>query len=343
MAVTIRDIAKKAGVSRGTVDRVLHNRKGVNEEVASRVRTIANELGFIPNLAGKALATRKQPLRIGCLLPSIGNPFFSDVIAGFRQAERELADFGVSVDIMEVKSFDRSVHLDAIETLQSKRYDGLCITTINVEPVIAAIDKITEAGTTVVTVNTDISDTHRLCYVGPDYYLGGTTASGLLSLVCKQIEQKILIVTGSFNIKGHQERIRGFLEGLTERKMPHTIVDVIESLDDNDKAYERTLSCLKMNPETNCLYLTAAGVQGACKAVQELGKAGIIRILCFDDIPTTKTLIKEGVITFTICQEPQRQGYDAIQKLFFHLMNQQEPVVDTITRTIIKIRENLDD
>jgi LacI family transcriptional regulator len=162
-------------------------------------------------------------------------------------------------------------------------------------------------------------------------------------LVCKQIEQKILIVTGSFNIKGHQERIRGFLEGLTERKMPHTIVDVIESLDDNDKAYERTLSCLKMNPETNCLYLTAAGVQGACKAVQELGKAGIIRILCFDDIPTTKTLIKEGVITFTICQEPQRQGYDAIQKLFFHLMNQQEPVVDTITRTIIKIRENLDD
>lgn len=342
MAVTIRDIAKKAGVSRGTVDRVLHNRKGVNEDVALRVRTIADELGFIPNLAGKALANRKQPLRFGCLLPSIGNPFFTDVIAGFRQAERELSDFGVSVDIFEIKSFDRAVHLEAIKTLERKQYHGLCITTIDVEPVIEAIDRIADAGTTVITVNTDISDTHRLCYVGPDYYLGGATASGLLALTSQE-QQRILIVTGSYHIKGHQERIKGFLEGLKKRMVNHCIIDTLESLDDNDLAYERTLSGLRAHPEINCLYLTAGGVDGACRAVKELGRTDAIRILSFDDIPSTKALVREGVIAFTLCQEPQRQGYDAIQKLFFHLMNQQEPVVDTITRTIIKIKENLDD
>ena len=53
MSVTIKDIAAAAGVSRGTVDRVLHKRMGVNPEVAQRVRLIADELGFAPNMAGK--------------------------------------------------------------------------------------------------------------------------------------------------------------------------------------------------------------------------------------------------------------------------------------------------
>lgn len=342
MAVTIRDIAKEAGVSRGTVDRVLHNRKGVNEEVAKKVREIADNLGFTPNLAGKVLARRKQPLRIGCLLPSIGNPFFDDVIAGFRQAERELSDFGVSLDITQIKSFDLDVHVKELKHLAANHYDGVCLTTLDVQPVIDAIDRIAESGTSVVTVNTDIDSSHRLFYVGPDYYLAGKTASGLSALSGKS-HKHILIVTGSFNMKGHQERIKGFLDGLRERNAPFTLVDTVESLDDDTYAYERTRSCLEKHDEINCIYLTAAGVQGACRAVKDLKRERSLSILSFDDIPITRRLVQEGVITFTICQQPQRQGYDAIQKLFTYLMNQAEPLVDTITQTIIKIRENIEE
>ena len=77
MAVTIKDIAAKAGVSRGTVDRALHNRKDVNPEVAKRIRRIVDAMGYIPNRAGKALAARKQPIRFGCLLPDKSNPFYN--------------------------------------------------------------------------------------------------------------------------------------------------------------------------------------------------------------------------------------------------------------------------
>lgn len=78
---------------------------------------------------------------------------------------------------------------------------------------------------------------------------------------------------------------------------------------------------------------------------QGLGRGDTLRTFSFDDVPITRTLVKEGgVITFTICQQPERQGYDAIQKLFTHLMNQQDPpIVDTITQTIIKIRENIEE
>lgn len=342
MAVTIREIARRAGVSRGTVDRVLHNRNGVNEETAMRIRAIAKELGFTPNLAGKALATRKQPLRIGCLLPSLGNPFFLDVIEGFKQAERDLSDFGVSVDILEVKSFEPSEHLWAIGELERKAYDALCLTTIDVEPVNEAITRLLSQGTTVVTVNTDISSADRLFYIGPDYYHQGTIAAGLLSLV-GTAEQHMLVVTGSFNIKGHNERIQGFLKGLESLGISYRILGMVESLDDDNISYQRTMEKLSGETSINCVYLAAAGVLGACNAVRDAGRQKKIRILSYDDIPSTRELVREGIITFTLCQEPYRQGYDAIQKLFYHLMNQQDPVNDTITKTIIKIRENVDD
>lgn len=137
----------------------------MNKEVAKRVQAIADDMGFTPNLAGKVLARRKQPLRIGCLLPSIGNPFFDDVIAGFRQAERELSDFGVVLDITQIKSFDLDVHLKELKHLEAKHYDGVCVTTLDVQPVINTIDRIAESGTTVVTVNTDIDSSHRLFFM----------------------------------------------------------------------------------------------------------------------------------------------------------------------------------
>ena len=111
MAVTIRQIAVVAGVSRGTVDRVLHNRPGVKPEIAEHVRKISQDLGYEPNRAGKILAARKQPLKIGCFLPSIGNPFFNDVIEGFHRAEAELSDFGITIELREVKGYDVRVHI----------------------------------------------------------------------------------------------------------------------------------------------------------------------------------------------------------------------------------------
>lgn len=343
LAVTIKDIARESGVSRGTVDRVLHNRNGVNPEVAQRVRSIASEMGFFPNRAGKVLAARKQPIRFGCLLPSIGNPFFDDLMVGFHLAEKELADFGVSVDILQVKSFDKTIHLKAIEKMRANNYQGLCITSLDVPEVKEAIDAITASGVPVVTVNTDITATGRMCYVGPDYYHGGRTAAGLLSMITQQ-ELSLLVVTGSFNIKGHNERINGFTEGLEEHAVPFQVVCTLESLDDEEHAFLMTKSCLEKNPRINTIFIAAGGVKGVCKAVTDKPRQKPIRILSFDDVPTTKALVKQGIISFTLCQEPRQQGYVSIQKLFSYLMSEGKmQLEDTITKTIIKIPENIED
>ena len=91
--VTSGKIAELAGVSRGTVDRALHNRGGVNPEVEKKIKQLADQLGYKPDRAGKALSSRKNPPKIGVLLNSVGNAFFDEVKRGIAAAEKELADF----------------------------------------------------------------------------------------------------------------------------------------------------------------------------------------------------------------------------------------------------------
>ncbi len=340
MAVTIRDIAEAAGVSRGTVDRVLHNRTGVNPEVAERVKKIAEKLGFVPNKAGKILAARKQPITFACLLPDKDNPFFEDVIKGIKRAEAELSDYGVSVEIKHVKGFDVDTHVKAVNKLGGGSYSGLCLTTLDIPEVQLAVHRIIGEGVPVVSVNTDIPDSGRICYVGTDYYKAGRTAAGMLSLVSKE-KLSILIITGSYNIRGHKERIKGFLSGLDERHVDYNIVDTIESLDDDSVAYELTDRLLASHKSINCVFIAAAGVDGVCRAVQEKGMSDI-KVLAFDEVSKVKEYVNSGLIDFTLGQEPEMQGYMGIMRLFSWLMEEgKRECPDFITQTSIKIRENI--
>ena len=117
MAVTIKDLALQAGVSRGTVDRVLNNRGRVKPDVEQKVKEIAQAMGYKPNRAGKALAARKKPIAIGCLVPSVDNRFFDKVVNGFRRASQDYADFGVTIIIEQIKGYDVQTHIDALNRL----------------------------------------------------------------------------------------------------------------------------------------------------------------------------------------------------------------------------------
>ena len=86
---TIKDIAQVAGVSRGTVDRVLHNRGHVDPAVAERIFNIAKDLSYRPNRAGQALANMGRKRRIGIVMPSLSNPFFLDIKNGMEKSGEE--------------------------------------------------------------------------------------------------------------------------------------------------------------------------------------------------------------------------------------------------------------
>lgn len=340
MTVTIKDIANAAGVSRGTVDRVLHNRSGVNPEVAKRVREIADKMGFVPNKAGKILAARKQKITFAYLLPSSARPFFAEVLKGVERAEKELADYGVSVDIKYFNDFKTETHINEINKIVNSDYSGLCITSLDTPEVQLAVHNVVQKGIPVVSVNTDVPDSERICYVGTDYFRAGKTAAGMTNLTIKG-NLNILFLTGSYNIRGHKERIRGFTEGLNLKNVKYSIVDTLEAQDDDECAYEQTLSYITKVPELNCIFIAGFGCAGVCRAIEELQRKDI-NVIAFDEVPEVKEYIHSGLLKFTIGQEPEIQGYMGIQRLFSWLMEEgKRRPADYITQTIIKIQENI--
>lgn len=341
MAVTIKDVAIAAGVSRGTVDRVINNRGGVKPELERKIRKLIAELDYKPNRAGKVLAALKNPMKIGCFLPSIGNPFFDGIIRGFHQAERELSDFGISLEISLVKGFDVQNHNRALRELAQKNVSAICAATMDVPEVRKTINEIIRSGIPVATINSDLSETGRLFYVGCDYPESGRTAAGILNLIHRD-SLELLIVTGSVGMQGHTQRIQAFEKELNDRLSQFHVAKIIETGDDNNVAYERTLEVLKDHPNINGVYITSGGVEGVCRAICKNNLEGKLTVLCFDDISSTKRLILDNVISATICQEPFQQGYRSVKLLFEYLVNHHVPEKQLFyTDTVIKIRQNL--
>lgn len=337
---TIKEIAALAGVSRGTVDRALNNRGIVNPETAERIIKIANSFNYKPNKAGIALAVKKKKLRLGVVLLGEQSAFFKDVLKGVDSKTTELEDFGCTV-FKRNPALNEESQLEAINELLEKEINGLVIAPYNHPKVASKLKEITESGIPVVTTNTDIPNSGRIAYVGSDYFLSGETAGGLMTIVTGG-NANVGIVTGSLNVLCHSERIAGFKHNIEETNQGIKIAAISENFDDDFESYAVTNEMLQKHPEINAIYCTAAGVYGTCKAVTSIKPHKKIHIICHDAVQSTINLLKEGIITATICQQPEIQGSKPLDILFNHLMTGLPPKKEFYyTQLDIKIKENI--
>ncbi|HIT94519.1 MAG TPA: LacI family DNA-binding transcriptional regulator [Candidatus Faecivivens stercoripullorum] len=339
MPVTVKQIAELAGVSRGTVDRALNGRGNVRPEIEKKILAIAQEMGYTPNRAGKALAYQRKNLSFGMIANAEGNEFFDEVLRGARTAIDEYADFGISLQIAGGRRYDVDQQLSQLEQMRSAGVSGIAISPINLPQIEQKINELIEQGIRILTVNSDIENTRRLCYVGCNYYQSGVTAGGMLRLMRPQ-GVRAGIITGSVRMLGHNHRMKGFSDVL--KSMPDsTVVDICESLDEAEIAYQVTRDMLTSHPEINTLYFAAAGAVGGMQAAVDLGLNQLTVISC-DDTEEIRELVQKGLIQATVCQEPFRQGYRAMQILFDSIVNNISPAEEfCYMDNIIRIRENL--
>ena len=337
---TIKEIAALAGVSRGTVDRVLNNRGSVKPETEEKIKEIAKALDYKPNRAGLVLAAQKKKLKIGVLLPSPENIFFIDVEEGVREKAEELSGYNCTVLI---KHFPYGVEaqLKAIDMLVSENVNGIALVPYNDVRIRDKINELFELGIPAVTLNTDLQESHRIAYVGSHYNKSGRTAAGLMNLMTHG-PLHLGIITGSPNILCHTERIAGFTDALTQTGRNFTITAIVENHDDEFESYEKTIELLQNHTEINALFFAAGGVYGGCRAVTSLGLAGKIRIISFDNERPTKEQVENGVIAATICQQPKLQGSKPLDILFSYLTAGQMPEKEYFYVDVdIRIRENI--
>jgi LacI family transcriptional regulator len=320
MSVTIKKIAELAGVSRGTVDRVLNERGRVNPDVAKRVMELANSLNYKPNTVAKSLATRKKSFKIGFVIHLQGNPFYDYVIAGIKAASEEMKDFGISVIIKYGRNFDVENQLLLIDEVLSEGVNALAIVPLNDDRIINRINNLQADNFPVVLLVSNAESVDKVAYVGVDFYKVGEIAAGLMGLVTNG-RANLLLATPSLTMLGNMQRIKGFISVINSQYPDINIVNICEFPNNDIESYNKACQILSENPNIDAILITTGAVSGLLKAIQDVGLFSKVKIISLDLADQIVDAIKSGLITATIFQHPFKQGYRATKILFDYLIS----------------------
>lgn len=318
MKISQQMIAELSGVSRGTVDRVLHGKPNVKLETRKRVLEAIERLNYSPNMAGRTLALSNRKYSICIVLPD--NPFFCDVRPGIQAALDELSDFNLSVSYIVTNGNSTTEIAHMIDEDQSGAF---MVAVRDVQELRDCIKRKTDMGIPVVTFNTDLPDSGRICFVGQNLYKSGCIAASLMKKLLHENEKRLLIVTGSDRFRAHRERVSGFCDVIRSNTYGIEIAGVIETEDDPVLTYDRITEALSEDPMIDGIYIASANMRTAMQALTDQSRK--YRVVVNDLLPEIKEALQQDIVDFTIFQNPFEQGYRPVKLLFESLFSRHMP------------------
>ena len=310
---TLLDVARTAGVSLATVDRVLNRRPGVNVETAERVQAAVERLKYRPDRLAARLA-RGRVHRFQFLLP-IGSNVFMQVL---EEKVRATADFvageRVEIGVTLVDVFDGEVLAAALEGLR-RAVDGVAVVALDHPSVREAINDLVGDGVTVVTLVSDSPRSRRAHYVGIDNSAAGRTAGTLLGRFICGRTGKVGLIAGSIALRDHIERQLGF-EQVIRRDFPGLeLLPVREGRDEDERVEVLARALLAEHPDLVGVYNIGAGVGGIVAALEDAGRARDVVFVAHELTPFTRKHLVRGTIDAIINQDPGHEARSATRLL----------------------------
>ncbi len=343
MKVTIKEIAKMAGVHRSTVDKVLHNRVGVSDEVRQRIQSLIDQLEYTPNPAGRALQKQGKVYCVAVVLVQVDAlPYLREGVEAEREQEK---NFDIVTEYHITAFQDIQGQRDVLRSLIEKQVDGIVISPINADCIRQEINRATDAGIPVITINSDLQDSARLCYVGQNGAQTARIAGRLLGQFMGGSGQTA-IITNSISSENNDYYVRireqGFSEFMAENYPEIHIIERIESFEDKEITYRKTRALLRQNPQLQGIYITCGGVAEVGRALQDEGRAQQIKVLSFEDYPEILALMKDGVIDCTLGSDLLMQGKTGLRLMIQYLVYGIKPELpEQFTEVKILIRESI--
>ncbi|KQY20435.1 MULTISPECIES: LacI family DNA-binding transcriptional regulator [Rhizobium/Agrobacterium group] len=312
MRSTLMDIAREAGVSPATVDRVLNNRDGVRERTRKAVLETARKLGYASEPDGTQEANGTV-LRLDFVLPAGTNTFIANLLQQIVK-QGELQD-DIDVHVHSIEGFNPDSLARQLDALIATT-QGVGVIALDHPTVREAMRRLAASGAPIVTLVSDILHVPRLGYIGIDNRAAGRLAGYLLGrLLSRGEKRKIALFAGSLSYRGHEEREMGFRHVIAEDFHNLEIVELREIRDDRQRAFEETVSLLKRHPDLSGIYNIGAGNAGIGQALQEAGLAQSVIFVGHEVTESTKRFLLDGTMDAVIDQNPRVEAREALTML----------------------------
>lgn len=314
----IKEIARRANVAIATVDRVIHNRKGVSKKTHEKITAIMSELNYQPNILARRLASKKV-YHFAILLPKVSEEtdFWEAPLKGIERAESEISQYGVEIQkyFFDLNSKD-SFNEQAAIILKDK-VDGLLVAPSFIEESVNLVNVCKERDIPYVFINSDIESQENICYIGPHLFQSGYLAAHLMKY-CIFGEGKILVVNISKELDDHHHVIRieeGFRTYFKEKKNNNEIIKIDIRKTDYSSIAKNISLVFEQNKDIKAIFATNSRVSSVAKYMEKVGIEDTI-LVGFDFLRENIKYLKNGTIDFLICQRPEMQGYQGIMALY---------------------------
>ena len=329
---TIKDIAQMAGVSAGTVDRVLHNRGDVSQKSKEKVQKVLDEINYQPNVFAIGLAAKKK-YTITCMIPYyVEHDYWHSVATGIERARQELRPFNVSVDYLHYKHGDRKSYQDACQKIEKSNTDALLLAPNFREDTLSMLAYLKDKNIPFAFIDFDIEEAKALKYIGQDSYKSGYIAAKILMRNYQQGQELILFLNNNKDNPAEiqmKRRLEGFMKYISEEHKDIAIHEVILS------------DFFRKHPKATLGAVFNSRVYQVGHYLREKGQ-NMTGLIGYDLLRNNTELLKSGEVTYLIGQRPGLQGYCGVKTLCDNIVFKKSVEPLKYMPIDILIKENID-
>lgn len=341
--IRIVDIAKMAGVSVGTVDRVIHKRGRVSEENKKKVESILEMVNYQPNLMARSLASRKQYHLVAIIPSFFSGEYWEAISEGIDKAASELEAYNISVTKLFFNQYNNSTFEDITRNLLAEKVDGVLIATLFTDSVICLSHRLDECKIPYVYVDSNIKEQHQLAYFGTESFDAGVLAARLLMDKIPTTADILLariIHDGKNDSNQGTNRSEGFCQYLNEIGFSGKLHEIELKIDDDAYNFLKLDELFETHPlvKGGVIFNSTCYILGNYLKVREKRSVALVG---YDLIERNTQLLSEGIITALVAQRPERQGYEGVRSLCNLLLFKQSPEKVNLMPIDILLKENL--
>ena len=341
----IKDVAELAGVSVGTVDRVLHGRPNVSEAARKKVEAALKKMDYHPNVYASALAYNKKYI-FYCIIPKHeSEAYWEEIEEGAVSACEYRRDFHVDMKMLYYNRFDKGTFTKATGTCLREQPDGVIIVPSTLDATRDFADTLHNRNIPFILLDSYMPDLKPLSFYGQDSFCSGYFAGRMLMLVAAK-EKEIMLMKqmkdGRVASKQQENRETGFRHYMHDHFPDVVITDLDLPLNAEKDDYSAILEKFFTSHPTvhHCItFNSKAHIVG--EFLQRSNRRNV-QIMGYDMVAKNAECVRQGSISFLIAQHAYMQGFSCIETLFEAIVLRKEVTPVNYMPIEILTKENIE-